>query len=239
MYLFRKNLKRKYKTAFTLAEVLITIAIIGTVSMMVLPTLNSNVQKKVLESSVKVSVRKIMSAVETMTNLDRMGGYENTEAFVNELKKHLSIVKICTVNNLSDCWNYNTVKLGQNIDSYFDISNAVDGQSAFGLVGLDPLERQADYSSPTVSFIINDGTSVLISYNTRCRKDGREPRTCFKAAFDTNGKKQPNTLGEDVFLINSKTLGSYTNNNLQVDLSTEALHGETEAAGNLGGHGEE
>ena len=82
MDLFRKNLKRKQKTAFTLAEVLITIAIIGTVSMMVLPGLQTNIRHKVLEAQAKVAARNIMEGIAIMTNLDRMGGYSSTGPFL-------------------------------------------------------------------------------------------------------------------------------------------------------------
>lgn len=188
MDLFRKNLKRKQKTAFTLAEVLITIAIIGTVSMMVLPGLQTNIRHKVLEAQAKVAARNIMEGIAIMTNLDRMGGYSSTGPFLQELKKHINIVKICqqeTGNIKSDCWPHDYIN-----PNYFMASHK------------DPLGRDANYFD-AAAFITANGAHVLITYNKKCIKDGLEPRTCFIAAFDVNGEKLPNEWGEDKFFLNA------------------------------------
>lgn len=47
------NNKQKFKNAFTLAEVLITIGIIGIVAAMTIPTLISNYQKQIVETNLQ------------------------------------------------------------------------------------------------------------------------------------------------------------------------------------------
>lgn len=181
--------------AFTISELLITIAIIGVIAAMTMPTLMANIQSKTLDTSVKVSTRKIMAAVETMTNLDKMGGYNDTADFVNHLRKHLNIVQVCKPDEILPCWN------GSDETS---LPEAIGGDVLFNMGNLDPSGRRADYGSNVVSFVLADGASVIMSYNTLCRADGHEPRNCIVAAFDTNGSRRPNHFGQDIFLINSK-----------------------------------
>ncbi|MBQ8168695.1 prepilin-type N-terminal cleavage/methylation domain-containing protein [bacterium] len=54
------------KSAFTLAEVLITLAIIGVVAAMTIPTLISNYQDKVFETASTTFQRKLGEALKVM-----------------------------------------------------------------------------------------------------------------------------------------------------------------------------
>ena len=153
----KRKTRKHFMQAFTLAEVLITISVIGVVAAMVMPSLSTNIQERTLETSRKVTERKIMMAVETMTNLDKMGGYKDTEEFVGQLRKHLNIVKLCSPNNILDCWEDR---------AKFGLGNSIEGDKLFGMNDSDPSFRKADYHSPVVSFIMPDGVSVIMSYNT-------------------------------------------------------------------------
>lgn len=52
-----------FKSAFTLAEVLITLGVIGVVAAMTIPTLITNITKKQLESQIKVAYASIQQAM--------------------------------------------------------------------------------------------------------------------------------------------------------------------------------
>ncbi len=221
----RRKTRPHFAQAFTLAEALITLTIVGVVAAMVMPAVMANFQEKALDAGRKVNERKIMMAIETMTNLDKMGGYKDTEEFVGQLRKHLNIVKLCSPNNILDCWED-----GAN----FGMGNSIDGDKLFGMNDSDPSFRKADYHSPVVSFIMPDGVSVIMSYNTLCRTDGREPRNCVVVAFDSNGGKKPNEFGKDMFLINSRHFHGFDFSDA-IDISSEK--GETEVSGMCNGTG--
>ena len=71
-----EGLLTKKKAAFTLAEVLITLGIIGVVAAMTLPTVISNVQKKVVENQLKVFNTTINNAFR-MAQVEHGGKFDD------------------------------------------------------------------------------------------------------------------------------------------------------------------
>lgn len=67
-------------TAFTLAEVLITLGIIGVVAAITMPTLLTNLQNKKLESQFKESYSSLARAVRIATN-DNESFFDKTQGF--------------------------------------------------------------------------------------------------------------------------------------------------------------
>ena len=84
---------KQRKAAFTLAEVLITLGIIGVVAALTLPALLTNIQSKVRAERSRSVQYKFSLATEKMARLNLIGPYDSTDAFVDELQKHLKISK--------------------------------------------------------------------------------------------------------------------------------------------------
>ena len=80
------------KQGFTLAEVLITLGIIGIVAAMTIPTLVANYQAKSWSTSAAVFERKLEEALKVMNTQQTLAGYTTTEDFVNELSKHFKTI---------------------------------------------------------------------------------------------------------------------------------------------------
>ena len=85
----------KEKLAFTLAEVLITLGIIGIVSAMTIPTLVANYQQKSMDTQANTFNRKLGEALKIMNTQSELAGHGTTQAFVSELSKHIKILKVC------------------------------------------------------------------------------------------------------------------------------------------------
>ncbi|MBR1424641.1 type II secretion system protein, partial [bacterium] len=100
------------KAGFTLAEVLITLAIIGVVAALTLPTLIAKVNEKVDGNQKKVTEAKL---IQGLNMLDLHGGinntYSSTAEFVEELSKYMKITKICDGTNtaFSECIPYSEI----------------------------------------------------------------------------------------------------------------------------------
>lgn len=91
--------------AFTMAEVLITLGIIGIVAAMTLPTILENVRQRQWAEREWSTAFKITQAMDKMRALDLLNGsYASTDEFVDELQKHLKIVQRCDASNLDACW---------------------------------------------------------------------------------------------------------------------------------------
>ena len=197
--------KQTHQIAFTLAELLITIGIIGVVAMMVLPTLFNNVQNRVKEKRVDNIKHKLSKSIDNMAVNSGLIGYSSTEKFVNELQKYLKISKICSNENLSNCWPTDEVDLGEGFT--WNISNTKKAKD---------LKVTGENWADTVAIITGDGTPMIISYNKNCKNDPTrngfnydytnatsDSLNCVAAVFDWNGSSNPNAFGEDVLTLGS------------------------------------
>ena len=209
--------KRTITPAFTLAEVLITLGIIGVVAALTLPTLNAAINKKVRAEQIRTVKYKFTKATEKMAHLGLIGPYANTAAFVAELQKHLKIMKVCPSTKLRDCWPYEKVTLLDGKE--WEISKTQTGKH----LKMEDSET-ADYSTPNVGIITGDGTPMILSYNTKCEAldpvksytwstEDNKPvsnatASCVAAVFEINGSRRPNKQNEDVALFNANGLGS-------------------------------
>ena len=90
-----KNYKNiNSKVAFTLAEVLITLGIIGVVAALTIPTLIAKYQEKSWATASEVFKTKFTEAIKVMNvqgSLGKYAKYNTTEGFVEELQKHFKI----------------------------------------------------------------------------------------------------------------------------------------------------
>ena len=205
------------KVAFTLAEVLITLGIIGVVAALTLPALLTNIQSKVRAERSRSVQYKFSLATEKMARLNLIGPYDSTDAFVDELQKHLKISKRCNASNLRGCWPYDTVDLGNG--TTWDISKTKTGKQ-FGM----NTDDDNDYTSDNVGIVTADGTPMILSYNKKCKAiDSLEKlswtttdnkplsnssASCVAAVYEINGTGKPNKLSNDVVLFNANKLGS-------------------------------
>ena len=205
------------KAGFTLAEVLITLGIIGIVAAMTLPTLNQAINNKVRAEQVRTVKYKFTKATEKMNSLGLIGPYASTDAFVDELQKHLKIMKRCDSSHLRECWPYDEVDLGNG--KTWDISKTKTGENLKMENG-----DKSDYSSDNVGIVTADGTPMILSYNKKCEaldpvkqytwstSDGKPVSNatadCVAAVFEINGGAKPNKFGTDVVAFNAGGLGS-------------------------------
>ena len=78
--------------AFTLAEVLITLMIIGIVAALTIPSVISNYQQQEFKTGLKKAVSVLNEAIQTNIALDGETPYENGDLY-KYLKRHLSILE--------------------------------------------------------------------------------------------------------------------------------------------------
>ena len=81
---------KRFKRGFTLAEVLITLAIIGVVAAISIPSVISNTQQQEFKTGLRKAVSVLNSAITMNMALDGETPYDNKNT-VEFLKKHLSV----------------------------------------------------------------------------------------------------------------------------------------------------
>ena len=213
----KKRIDKQKKAAFTLAEVLITLGIVGVVAALTLPALLTNVQAKIRAEQIRSAKYKFSLATEKMARLNLIGPYDSTDAFVDELQKHLKISKRCNASNLRGCWPYETVDLGNG--KTWNIGETKTG-AELGMT----TDANNDYSSDNVGIVTADGTPMILSYNKKCpaldslekltwatvdnKPESNASADCVASVFEINGTGKPNKLSNDVILFNAKKLGS-------------------------------
>ncbi len=194
----------KTKTAFTLAEVLITLGIIGIVAALTLPAFISNVQGRIQAKRVENINQKLSKVTDKMAVQSGLIGYPDTMAFVQEMKKHMSIAKVCDNSHLSECWGTTEVDVGK--DKPWEISKTKTAKTL--KIG------EPDNWADTVGIVTADGTPMILSYDKECNFDvnntglqfdkssGKSNSLkCLSGVFDWNGGAKPNKLGDDVITL--------------------------------------
>ena len=214
--LFTRNDKL---VAFTLAEVLITLGIIGIVAAMTIPTLVANYQEKSFNTADSVFQRKLGEALKVMNTQQTLAGHTSTESFVDELKKHIKVTKTCANDKLMDCFesevfwgsgdatpeavDMNKIKTSKNFGQKdWQESNVIGVQFANGVSALIAYNKDAK-QDPYSNQIVNisggsDGKKGSVSLGT----------TALAILYDTNGYKSPNKSAKDLRSINVTKLGS-------------------------------
>ena len=192
----------KMKAAFTLAEVLITLGIIGVVAALTLPTLISNYQKRVYVTQLKKSVSVLSNGFKLMMGHEGATLLSETEAFSG----------ISGINNVNGgapaCQSDNILR-----DECRSIREGL--QNVFSGVQFAPCgAEQVKFLNGTIASSL--GTAK--SSNETCIKfpDGSESffyrfyvpsgnslgNTGYNyIMLDINGPKNPNTWGRDIFYL--------------------------------------
>ena len=145
------------KSGFTLAEVLITLAIIGVVAALTIPTLLTNVTDRQFRAGHNTFQRKFGEALKVMNTQSKLKGYTTTEAFVKELSKNIKILKTCDNNNLKECFP-EKFPFGEDEIETKDIKEAKD-------LG------KKDWNTNVMGIQFVNGVSALLAYNPGCKGD--------------------------------------------------------------------
>ncbi|MCM1010879.1 MAG: type II secretion system GspH family protein, partial [Fusobacterium sp.] len=204
-------------TGFTMAEILLSLTIIGVVAAITLPSLTGNINERTWNTQRKALYARMSQAIALMPALNGYGTIDETtstdtaaETFVTGgLAKVLKINNICASGSLKDCGipeNINTLANGQ-------ISFPQDWNE------LNPKMLDASYANSSAGVALSNelinakaaafetanGESIAVYYQPNCVADMNEgsvymiqPKICANLIYDLNGTKGPNTVGKDI-----------------------------------------
>ena len=168
---------------FTLAEVLITLVIIGVIAAMTIPTLMNNTNKQEYVSRLIKSYSTLSQGLNSIWNNNGTapGDYEffTGKNFMDELAKVISVQKKC--NNAQDC-------LGGDISQKYKFLNNTSAVGAVG--GKSVITADGQFFSYTNFF---DGA---LSYGMSAED---HENIIGRILVDVNGNKTPNKVGVDTF----------------------------------------
>lgn len=192
MKLKRNSVFLGYK-GFTLAEVLITLSIIGVVASMTIPTLMQNIQDNEFKNKMRKEYSVLSEAYQLLAQENggqfvyALSGCSDSgyKCFKDVFKQKLSYIKECDVNsgaNLGVCYP------AQANVKYLNGTPA--GDTFIG-------------NTYTASLVLKDGAALAMFLDSAsCAASGAGfTNKCGWIAVDVNGLKEPNTWGRDIYVF--------------------------------------
>lgn len=173
------------KKGFTLAEVLITLTIVGVIASMTIPSLffenaNKNTYTKKFK---KAYISLCQSIMRYSTDNGCIGNLKKCDLFkqdgefiVEDLLPYFNVAKNCGTTN-SDCMELSYAKLNASGNT------GLSGGGSF-------------MTTDGIAFQINDGAS-----DNDCTGIAGYHDSCISLYVDINGKSAPNQIGRDVFSL--------------------------------------
>ncbi len=194
----------KKVAAFTLAEVLITLGIIGVVAAMTMPVLITKYQKNVMKTQFKKSYANITNTINFVQAKNGYNyecysipnGYEYSECeqFWNEVLKELKVIKTCAYRD------DNCGVLYKDRPEVLSEGGATNNMSCSFLAENNPDSKLQ---------VLNDGSFIILTINGGY--GGYNPHHKVYFTLDVNGEKGPNKWGYDVFYLMLEAQGSTSN----------------------------
>ncbi len=212
---------------FTLAEVLITIGIIGVVAALTIPTLIKNYQEKIMVSKVKQVHSQLMNAIQlyvAKNNCQNMLCLFDTKKTSDEVAAELATVirkaQVCTsadtAKKYCKFYEFKDNKPTYKVDGVYASS---DGMSRSGRIylpnGMIFKVAQRSACPSTYVSIIRDENGYEIN------RVERVSNTCAFVYVDINNVQGPNQFGADVYRYDVKLSGKIEP--YQKDLLNNAL----------------
>jgi len=182
-------MKKTSKHGFTLAEILITLTVIGVVAALTIPTLLQNTNQAELKAAWKRAYADINQA--TMLIINDNGGdlvnvFPDHNVMRDKYLEKLSYIKSC--------------EFGTSRGNCF-VGGA---DSIHHLNGAD----YPDIWMSEAGAILNNGTAVVFySSSSDCAGIRHGIQKCGDIDVDVNGPKKPNVIGKDIYFISVKKDG--------------------------------
>ncbi len=196
-----------------MAEILLSLTIIGVVAAITLPSLTGNINERTWNTQRKALYARFSQAISLMPSLNGYGILEEgdpnkvAEIFVtNGLAKVLKINNICDYEHLTDCGiptKVSTINgevfssFPQTIEDYHPGYNSVPA-------GIQTNSSISLINTKGAAFETQNGESIAVFYNPNCSYNNQNTTqntqymVCANFVYDLNGNKGPNTFGKDM-----------------------------------------
>ncbi len=177
------------KHGFTLAEVLITLGIIGVVAAMTIPTLITKIQKAQIESLLKENCTNIAQTmrmaenddVETIPIIQTTQGMKDWYSIY--IAPYMKVEQVCF--QQAGCWhNSGIVKTLNGATPYW--------QSKYGM------GYEFTFKTAKGAYYSLDGFNASNAWSIFGVKT---TQTTLEFYFDVNGNKKPNIIGKDIYIM--------------------------------------
>ena len=217
---------------FTMAEVLITLGIIGVVAAITLPGLVAAYKDKVYIAQAKKAYSTVMNAINMAKAEEGLSDYTGiydtsttSDVTARKILKFMKVTKYC--GNTAGCWakktkyqyRTNNGRGSVAVLNYFGSTSWAKAVLADGsTIGFYLYEKKDPGNTPGASGVIGD--NCLTQFNNRVIDENGNytgeirittDNRCGQIIFDSNGEKGPNQFGADTFsfIVRSNKIVQY------------------------------
>jgi len=199
-------MKKTFKAAFTMAEILISLTIIGVIAAITLPSLSGNMNERLLNTRRIALYSRLSQAFGLIDSISDVGKYdasgnlisnwEDTAALTfvtNKLTQGMKITNTCKSDAIKSC-------------GFADVLTKADGASFSLPATFKALVNNNNLSTletKPAAFITKNGESIVLYYNPDCMTKTGSANSymnfvCINLIYDLNGIKGPNIMGKDL-----------------------------------------
>ena len=232
LILIKREICMRYK-GFTLAEVLITLMIIGVVAALTIPSVISNYQQQEFKTGLKKAVSVLNAAIQANIAIEGETPYENRDLF-SYLQRHMSILK---KNKIGHCYSSGTgsaIELNDDLGSCYQMQGAEwQGNNVFYTTDGMRFEISEEYNRNNAKhFYLHEtgidasqGKKLLLKETNYTYSDIKNSGACGSYGLasnpnntlntpciimvDVNGDKKPNP--PEIFSSGKSALNSFGN----------------------------
>lgn len=211
-----KNIFSRKFVGFTMAEILLSLTIIGVVAAITLPSLTGNINERTWATQKKALYARMSQAFPL---LDSVNSYDDAESFIaGALNTVTKINNVCSQENLEDCGINTSMYAAMNGGaassfpatwSDLGISYQFSFDSASGDTSDQTASKKSDANKAQIAaFETGNGESIVMYYNPNCVPDQENlpsaagedwfKYVCVNMVYDLNSNKGPNTAGKDI-----------------------------------------
>ena len=205
--------------AFTMAEILLSLTIIGVVAAITLPSLTGNINERTWNTQRKALYARMSQAISLMPALNGYGTLDDAtdtaaETFITAgLAKVMKINNICDNEHLQDCGIPTKIipTIGDDGSNAAYI-NTSDIKTFFSLNSYFHKIPFFPQDTKVAAFETQNGESIITYYNPQCSHTTQYyqnsnnhiwyvPEVCVNFIYDLNGSKGPNTVNKDIGIM--------------------------------------
>ena len=221
--------KLKINKAFTMAEILLSLMIIGVIAAITLPSLIGNINERVWNTQRKVLYARMSQAISMLPQINGYGVFVTsndgtiiqdtaTQVFITDgLSKVLKINNVCDNSHLADCGiasSYTDLASSKRTmpNTLFTFNSEFSTEKS----GINDVVTKYNYNTKAGAFETQNGESIIVLYNPYCKSDSNflnidqvtvfdtiHQYMCANFIFDLNGLKGPNQYGKDIGVMSA------------------------------------
>ncbi len=185
------------KQGFTLAEVLITLSIIGVIAALTTPTLVTSVRNQTNASKLTSAISNLENAftsivvnegVDDISDTELWSYWGNVDNFAGEIGKYLKVI------------SYDSAEEASIPSGYTNGVKTISGTALTSMPNITGAYISLTLPSGAVAYIASDGTTKTTAEEETIQKAGG---ALFSSpayvTIDVNGVEAPNRVGRDIF----------------------------------------